>query len=104
MHLPITGKLDEPTLKEMAKPRCGVADIDDFPTRVRRYAIWGDWYKWRNTDLKWYLQYGKDLYENDQERIIKEAFERWSKAAPKLKFTRVEDPAIANFRLRLVGH
>ena len=37
MHLEQTGELDEATLKEMKKPRCGNADVDESGDRVRRY-------------------------------------------------------------------
>lgn len=98
--LPVSGELDEETLYQMKKPRCGVPDVDDNGDRVRvkRYSTWG---KWRKRDLKYYMTYGEDLSHADQSRIIAQAFKMWSDVAPKLRFTRTSSVSNADFRIRL---
>ncbi|KAK3702239.1 hypothetical protein QZH41_005401 [Actinostola sp. cb2023] len=64
---------------------------------LQRYVVWGP--RWWRTQLTYYITFGKDLYEVDQVRIFKEAFERWSKVAPKLQFTRTMDPKLADFKI-----
>lgn len=95
----MTGQLDEETIYQMKKPRCGVADVDENGERVRvkRYSTWG---KWRKTDLKYYMTYGEDMSHDDQSRIIAQAFKMWSDVAPKLKFSRTNSISDANFRIR----
>ena len=56
--LPVSGKLDDPTVRLMKKPRCGVADPNGDGKRMRRYAIGG---KWGKTHLTYFVQPGQDL-------------------------------------------
>ena len=96
--LPVTGELDEDTLHEMKKPRCGVPDVDNTGGDQKRYATLG---KWHTTDLKYYLTYGDDMSHQRQARIIADAFKYWSEKAPKLRFARTNDLSKAHFRIRL---
>ena len=98
--LPVTGRLDEATVEEMSKPRCGVPDLNagDEGMRVKRYTT--SWNKWRKTALTYYMSYGDDLSQRDQARIIQRAFQTWSDVAPKLRFTRTTNPRNADFRVR----
>ena len=48
----MTGELDEDTLYEMKKPRCGVLDSDISGENQKRYATAT---KWGKTNLKYYL-------------------------------------------------
>ena len=98
--LPVTGRLDEATINEMKKPRCGVPDVDVNGDRMRmkRYVTYG---KWRKTGLKYYMSYGKEfLIKRRQDKIIAQAFKTWSDVAPKLKFTRTYTPSEADLKLR----
>lgn len=97
--LPVTGELDEETLYQMKKPRCGVPDVDENGGRLRikRFSTWG---KWRKTDLKYYLSFGEDMSEADQARVMARAFQMWSAVASKLKFTRTLSVSNADFRIR----
>ena len=80
----MTGEVDEATIKQMAKPRCGVPDNVDGQ-RFKRYVLTGT--KWDKTDLTYYLQYGEDLSHDVQDRIFQNAFKGWSDVSP-LTFTR----------------
>ena len=97
--LSVTGELDEETLYQMKKPRCGVPDVDENGGRLRikRFSTWG---KWRKTDLKYYLSFGEDMSEADQARVMARAFQMWSAVASKLKFTRTLSVSNADFRIR----
>ncbi|KAL9970697.1 hypothetical protein ACROYT_G023109 [Oculina patagonica] len=55
--LPVSGELDDSTVRLMKKPRCGVADASG-DARLRRYVIGG---KWRKTHLTYFVQPGQDL-------------------------------------------
>lgn len=96
--LPLTGELDEETLYQMKKPRCGVPDVDENGGRLRikRFSTWG---KWRKTDLKYYLSFGEDMSEADQARVMARAFQMWSAVASKLRFTRTLSVSNADFRI-----
>ena len=96
--MPVTGELDEDTLYQMKKPRCGVPDVDVDGTRFKRFATLG---KWQETTLKYYLTYGDDMSHSDQARIIARAFKYWSDVAPRLNFAKTDDRSIADFRIRL---
>lgn len=93
-HLPVTGELDEKTLHEMKKARCGNPDVIIGGNRDKRYATLGKWYK---TDLKFYQEYGNDMSHADQQRIINRAFKYWSDVAPRLTFTRTNERTQADF-------
>lgn len=95
--LPVTGELDEDTLYEMKKPRCGVPDVDISGGRQKRYATLR---KWGKTSLKCYLTYGDDMSHDHQARIMARAFKYWSDVAPRLQFARTNDLGNADFRIR----
>ena len=94
MGLPVSGKLDRATLTEMKKPRCGVADVEEENTRSGRYM------RWSKKDLKYSVSYGEDISHSAQDRIFREAFNTWSRAAPSLRFTRVSSPSQADLKIR----
>ncbi|XP_078381219.1 collagenase 3-like [Oculina patagonica] len=95
--LPVTGELDEDTLDEMKKPRCGVPDVDiNDGGQQKRYATLGKWYK---TTLKYYLTYGDDMSHDHQAKIIARAFKYWSDVAPRLQFAKTNDLGQADLRI-----
>lgn len=96
----MTGKLDEKTLHEMQKPRCGVPDLGEDAGRMRFKRYSTSFPKWPKTSLKYYLSYGDDLSHNNQARIIAKAFKMWSNVAPKLRFTRTTRVQDADLKLR----
>lgn len=98
--LPVTGELDDDTLYEMKKPRCGDPDVNIGGLRIKRYATRG---KWGNTTLAYYLSYGDDMNKTEQSRIIAEAFKYWSDVAPKLTFNRTYDFNKTDIRIRSVN-
>ena len=84
MHLEQTGELDEATVTEMKKPRCGNADVDESGDRIRRYKTAS---KWRRTSLTYrFLNHGRDLDSGKVKSIIQNAFRLWSAVTP-LRFT-----------------
>ncbi|KAL9970693.1 hypothetical protein ACROYT_G023104 [Oculina patagonica] len=97
--LPVTGLLDEETINEMKKPRCGLPDLDvnGERMRVKRYST--SFKKWSKTNLKYYLSYGEDLSHSDQDRIFAQAFKVWSDAATKLQFSRTHSRFDADLKI-----
>ena len=95
--LPVTGELDEDTIREMKKPRCGVPDVDVTGGRKKRYATSGKWWK---TNLKYYMTYGDDMSHDKQASIMARAFKYWSDAAPRLQFAKTNVVGDADFRIR----
>ena len=95
--LPVTGELDEDTIYEMKKPRCGVPDVDVSGWREKRFATSGKWWK---TNFKYYMTYGDDMSHDHQARIMARAFKYWSDAAPRLRFAKTNDLNKADFRIR----
>lgn len=74
-HLPVTGVVDEATVRMMKTPRCGRPDDEaDF-----RYA----YRKWDHHDLLYYFEnYTPDLDVLETERIIADAFQLWADVTP----------------------
>uniref|UniRef100_A0A4W3HQZ3 Peptidase metallopeptidase domain-containing protein n=1 Tax=Callorhinchus milii TaxID=7868 RepID=A0A4W3HQZ3_CALMI len=77
-HLRLTGTLDEDTMEEIEKPRCGYPDVKSF-------TLFGGSPRWpRNTVTYRYSCFANiDVSESDQ--AIAEAFKVWSDVTP-LKF------------------
>lgn len=77
--LPITGKLDEATVTQMEKPRCGRPD-HDAPLTYRDT-------KWRKSHLTYrFLKYTRDLSQSVQREAIVRGMNLWTTVTP-LKFT-----------------
>ena len=88
--------LDDDTLHEMKKPRCGDPDVGFDGMRRKRYATLGQWSK---TNLTYYLSYGDDLKKADQSRIVARAFKYWSDVSV-LKFKRTYNYNKTDIRIR----
>ena len=99
-RLPVTGKLDETTLVQMSKPRCGVPDrfegrgftlngftfsrSSDFTTRFLTSG-----YRWTKTNLTYrFANFTLDLKPEQVRDAIVTAFNFWSQVTP-LTFTEV---------------
>jgi len=82
-NLPMTGRLDDATLKQMTKPRCGHRDPQLKITRNRRFVLQGS--TWKNTfnkkgknELKWtLLNTGRTLDYNTVLNVMRQAFRYW---------------------------
>ena len=98
-HLPETGEVDEETLHQMKKPRCGDPDVDDEGSRFKRYDAVTSWSK---TSFTYYIQYSsQDMTAADQQSAIAEAFQKWAGACSALSFTQTSDPSNPDFKIRL---
>lgn len=97
MGLPITGSLNDATLAEMRKSRCGMPDVK--PVQEGRFHTWNSW---RKNDLKYHLSFTRDIPVAEQERIFTAAFKQYADASPNLKLTRVKTPAEADIKVRYV--
>ncbi len=98
--LPATGEMDEVTAEMLNKPRCGVKDgnprhvIKGTGTRLRRYSVLGDPYKW--ADGKTQLTYKIVNYPGETSTATRDevdedivaAFKVWSDVTP-LRFNEV---------------
>ena len=78
--LDATGDLDEITLEEMQKPRCGCPDIAEFSTSGR---------KWGKTNLTYGFQnFSSDLSSSEVIQATEQALALWAAVTP-LSFQRV---------------
>lgn len=93
--LPVTGELDDETLSEMKKPRCGVPDIHDNMRRVKLVNHGGSL-------PKYFLYRGQDTSESEQARIIVKVFKYCSDVALKLQFTKTKSTRDADLKFRCV--
>ncbi|XP_060787993.1 matrix metalloproteinase-9-like [Neoarius graeffei] len=79
-----TGKLDQPTIDAIKKPRCGVPDI-------RNYKTFAEDLKWDHNDITYrILNYSPDLDASITDDAFARAFKVWSDVIP-LTFTRLYD-------------
>lgn len=98
-HLPETGEVNEETIHQMKKPRCGDPDVDDEGSRFKRYDAVTSWSK---TSFTYYIQYSsKHVSSADQQRVISDAFQKWTDACNVLSFTQTDDPSSPDFKIRL---
>lgn len=94
--LKVTGQLDRATITLMKKPRCGMPDDEAGEARLRRYATSS---KWGRTSLTYYIQHGRDLDRDQQDRIFAKALQYWADVSS-LSFERVNSPGSANLKIR----
>ncbi|XP_014902009.1 matrix metalloproteinase-24 isoform X1 [Poecilia latipinna] len=81
--IPVTGILDETTVKWMRRPRCGVPDHPHTSRRQRnkRYALTGQ--KWREKRITYRISnYTPKVGEKDTHRAIRQAFNVWQAVTP----------------------
>ena len=97
-HLPVTGEVDEETMRQMKKPRCGDPDVDEEGSRFKRYDAVTSWSK---TSFTYYIQYSsEDVSATDQQSVIAEAFQKWTSACNVLSFTQTDDYSSPDFKIR----
>ncbi|KAL9970696.1 hypothetical protein ACROYT_G023108 [Oculina patagonica] len=92
--LPVSGKLDDSTIRLMKKPRCGMSD----PTgedRMRRYATQG---KWSKTHLTYFVEPGEDLPHDQQRQIFADALQFWADVSG-LTFSEAGSAAEADIKI-----
>lgn len=94
--LDVTGRLDRPTLTLMKKPRCGMPDEVASGNRFRRYKTAS---KWRKNSLTYYIQHGRDLSRDQQDRIFAKALQYWADVSS-LSFRRVNSAGQADLKIR----
>lgn len=92
--LTVTGILDEPTLRMMQTPRCGVPDSAAFVLEGR---------KWGHTNLTYkFGELSSDLSATDIRDAIREAFDLWEGASV-LRFREVAAGQPADIIIRFVS-
>jgi len=93
--LPVTGEVDQATVRQMKKPRCGMPDVDDGGMRIRRYKLGR---KWSKKHLTYFVEYGRDLSKADQDRIFARAFKYWQDVSG-LSFARASNARSADIKI-----
>lgn len=98
--LPPTGTLDEATQAQMAKPRCGLPDLepdDDPELMVRDFALSGG--AWSTTGLRYFFAGGTgDLSGTAELDVVRRGFAPWAAVTP-LRFTETSVEADAQIRI-----
>ncbi|XP_068643977.1 metalloendoproteinase 5-MMP-like [Aristolochia californica] len=109
-NLNVTGKLDDRTVEQMIKPRCGVPDIINGTTSmnsgkahhsqsagvhvVMHYNVNQGGHKWLKTQLTYaFLNSGNSLRS-----VAARAFSKWS-AVTKFSFQEIQDPDSADIKI-----
>ena len=83
--LPVTGSLDDATIAEMSKPRCGFPDL----LTLDEFTLHGN--KWPTNSLQFeYLGFTPDLTEAEIRAAIRSAMALWEAVTP-LRFTEAAD-------------
>ncbi|XP_045470835.1 matrilysin-like [Harmonia axyridis] len=76
--IPVTGKMDKPTMKMMSAPRCGVPDKSRKSNREKRYST--QVFIWNTKHLTYKIsKYTKQLKRKEIDRTIQKATNLWSK-------------------------
>ncbi|PIA62263.1 hypothetical protein AQUCO_00200329v1 [Aquilegia coerulea] len=99
--LNVSGSLDSRTVKQMMKPRCGVADIKDGKTRMRSgkknhqqvplYSFFDGNPKWSKTDLAWKVISTLEVVDSQAFRaILARVFAKWA-AVTHFTFAEADD-------------
>ncbi|KAF2899798.1 hypothetical protein ILUMI_06396 [Ignelater luminosus] len=87
--LPVTGKLDDKTIKLLKRPRCGLPDIEPHAQRRKRFVPQGQ--RWPYTNLTWSLQSTnlKELNTYEVRFVFSKALEVWARHS-KLTFREID--------------
>ena len=93
--LSVTGELNEQTIAQMKKPRCGMADVDE-EGRVKRYKTGS---KWSKKDLTYFVEYGADLPQDLQDKIFAKALKFGSDVSG-LSFSQASSASSADIKIR----
>ncbi|XP_072018749.1 stromelysin-1-like [Amphiura filiformis] len=99
-RLPVTGQMDDKTMKLMQRPRCGVpdVDVDQNGFRSRRYSI-NQNLKWGKTDLTYSFEnYTPDMHPTQIRTSIENALKVWSDVTP-LRFNEISRDGIADIEI-----
>ena len=91
--LPVTGELDQATVGEMRKPRCG---FPDQPSSIgAKFDAPGS--RWDRTDLTYRIvNFSPDLSQAEIRDAMRQAFDLWSAVTP-LRFTEVAGDAAVSY-------
>lgn len=89
--LSVTGELNEQTIAQMRKPRCGMADVDE-EGRVKRCKTGS---KWSKKDLTYFVDLPQDL----QDKIFAKALKFWSDVSG-LSFSQASSASSADIKIR----
>uniref|UniRef100_UPI000248DAD8 matrixin family metalloprotease n=1 Tax=Paenibacillus elgii TaxID=189691 RepID=UPI000248DAD8 len=99
--LPVTGELDEATVVETGKPRCGAQDRTQC-TQSGDFTLQGN--RWDHTNLTYRIvNFTSDLTEAEIRDAIRQAFNLWSEVTP-LTFTEVTSNADILIRFATGDH
>ena len=93
--LPVTGDLDERTIAQMKKPRCGMADVDE-EGRVKRYKTGS---KWSKKQLTYFVEHGADLLHATQDKVFEKALKFWADVSG-LSFSKASSARNADLKIR----
>lgn len=93
--LPVTGKLDEATVAQTKKPRCGMPDVDE-EGRVKRYKTGS---KWNKKHLTYFVEHGADLSHSTQDAVFAKALKYWADVSG-LSFSKASSAFAADLKIR----
>ncbi|KAK6162576.1 hypothetical protein DH2020_002417 [Rehmannia glutinosa] len=105
LGLPVTGKLDSPTLSAIMSPRCGVTDISNYTLKAtENYVYFAGQPRWRR-NIPLTLTYAfspknliNSLSMEDLRSAFKRAFEHWASVIP-VKFVESDDYGFADIKI-----
>ncbi len=99
--LPVTGKLDDATIVQMRKPRCGLPDLrpgQDVRKKVNDYSLSRG--KWDHNNITYFFQNGTgDIGGTTEWDILRQALDVWTFVTP-LTFSQVTSESAADIRFR----
>lgn len=91
----MTGKLDEATVAQTKKPRCGMPDVDE-EGRVKRVKTGS---KWSKKHLTYFVEHGADLPQATQDAVFEKALSYWADVSG-LSFSKAYSADSADLKIR----
>ncbi|XP_047951558.1 metalloendoproteinase 4-MMP [Salvia hispanica] len=105
LGLPVTGKLDSPTVSELMSPRCGVPDFTRKLHGIRNYAYFAGRPRWgRNIPMKLTYAFSPEnpinssLSKEEIRVAFRRSFGRWASVIP-VAFVEAEDYGGADIKI-----